>query len=259
VPAAVFVDVALGVAANAITALIGAAGFVFLPRALWRLGGAQRLGELHVYASYRPPELTRGADLPVMGVGQVQALAALMPSLVRSYGWRWRGAPSVSAARPGIEARELQGNIILLGGQSRNEATRKLLRECDIGVEQEHREATESGDVIRVRDQAGQWSTWLGGLNVEPTAVSITRDYGLIVRVPNPWDRDSKGRACLVFAGAHTWGTGAAAAFFVRQWWKPKWWARRGFVALIEVEVRDGLVVDSTCVFFRPISSRPSS
>lgn len=257
-------NVLLGILANKLTWVLSAGGatFVLLPRLLWQLGGAREQAQVKLYASHREPVLTRAQALPVVGVGQVQALAAILPSLVRVYGWRWRQPIALRPADATIAAPDLTGNVIMLGGQSRNGATRKLLTELghELGVQQRHGAPSVSGDCIRFRDGDGSWSDWLGGLEIDGTSKTVTEDYGLIMRVPNPWDQDESRRTCLVFAGVHTYGTFAAAQHFVRQWWKPMWWTRQGVIALVRVEVRDQHVTATERIFFRRVKlGKPSS
>jgi len=253
------VDVGLGRIADA---LVGAAivlvSVFVVPRQLWRLHGAQRSSPPRIVVSYRKPEETSAYPLPVTGKGQLDAVGALAPSLVRAYGWRWRQPLTIVPGAEGTEPRDLGGNLILLGGPMRNEATRMLFARCGerLGVRQEPYDEEVYGDRLLIRDDDGGWQTFGGTPRArDGTRGKVTEDYGLVVRMPNPWD-DDRRKQCLVFSGVHTYGTGAAAAYFVKQWRKPAWWARHGVLALVRVEVDSDHVVEIEELLFRRLGDR---
>jgi hypothetical protein len=138
-----------------------------------------------------------------------------------------------------------------LGGSSRNAVTRRFLeKRIDIlGVRQEHGNPRVSGDRLIVRNSNGGWEAF-GGLPLDGTIREVAEDFALIVRMPNPWDESGR-KQCVLFAGVHTYGTAAAARYFVRQWWKPVWWGRAGIMAVLRVEVEDGHVIGSRLIRFR--------
>jgi hypothetical protein len=222
-----------------------------IPRQLWRLRGAHRLERLKIFVSARNPELTRTYALPVVGLGQLQAIAAIAASLVRAYGWRWRDPLPVRAGDDTVTASDLAGNIVALGGASKNAVTRRLLKRRGdaLGLRQEHRDSELAGDRIFLRRRDGSWRPY-GGMAVTDGVQDVAEDYAVIVRLPNPWV-ESRGRQCLVFAGVYTFGTGAAARYFVRQWWKPMWWWPPGVVAVLRLEIEDGQVIQIERVAFR--------
>lgn len=249
-----FVEVV--VAVDALVATIGLLSVLVLSRKLWRLSGARRSDALKIFVSHREPEKTRAYPLPVTGVGQLLAVAAMTPSLVRTYGWRWREPFTVRPGTESMRAPDLGGNLILLGGVSRNKVTEKLLAKCgeEIGIGQRYGHPHLYGDRIFWRRDDGSWE----GIGGTPRPADngpgeVTTDYAMILRMPNPWDGDRR-RQCVVFAGVHTFATGEAARYFVRQWWKPKWWRRAGVAAVIRVEVVDGHAIHSQRIRFRRLS-----
>lgn len=157
-------------------------------RGLWQFAATQKLREVKLYASHREPERTRAQDLPVIGIGQVHAIAAVAPSLDRAYGLFQHDFLAMRPASFDIDAADLTGNVIIMGGQSRNGATRKLLAEVELGIEQTNGTPGISGDRFRVRRANGSWSRWLGGIPVDGEVHEIKEDYGFIVRIANPWD-----------------------------------------------------------------------
>lgn len=78
----------------------------------------------------------------------------------------------------------------------------------------------------------------------------ITRDYGVIVKAPNPWN--SKATVILLF-GASTHGTAAAATYFVekRRWRRPK-----HFTALVQVDVTGGYNGEPTLCALHALKER---
>jgi len=240
------------VAVDAVVATVGLLSILVLSRKLWRLRGARHPSALKIFVSHREPEKTRAYPLPVTGVGQLLAVAAMTPSLVRTYGWRWKEPFTIrpGTARP---ASDLGGNLILLGGVSRNKVTEKFLERCgeEIGVGQRYGDPDLYGDRILWRHDDDSWEC-IGGTPrpADGGHGEIRIDHALVLRMPNPWDDDPR-KQCVVFAGVHTYGTGAAAAYFVRQWWKPLWWHRQGVAAVIEVEVVDGHALRSKRIRFR--------
>ena len=246
--------------AGIVDAIAGAMVVLFsvfiVPRRLWRLHGAHRPGGLKIVVSYREPEETSAYALPVTGIGQLLAVGALASSLVRSYGWRWREPFTIKPGNGPVDPSNLSGNLILLGGTSRNEVTRAALNRCGeaIGVKQEFKDAELYGDRLFLREEDGSWTAF-GGTppSAEGEQGQIREDYALILRMRNPWDGDPR-KQCVIFSGVHTYGTAAAASYFVRQWWKPAWWRRAGIVALIRVKVDDGHVVGTERVLLRRLT-----
>jgi hypothetical protein len=203
--------------------------------------GVRRATDLAVYISFRRrPEETSVHRVPVVGLGQIGALACVIPSITRAYLRHNKDLPRILAAPPTLAMSQLLGNVVMIGGQSSNEATRRLLEhyEAILGVRQRHGDPQVSGDRFFFRSADGSWEP-IGGVPIDGTLHEIVEDYGLIVRVPNPWDPDRKTK-CLLFCGVMTYGTAAAAQYFVQQRWKPTWWTTRGLLILVRAKIYDG-------------------
>lgn len=184
------------------------------------------------------------------GVGQVRALAALAPSLRAAY--RKIDLAKVRMASEGM-AGDQRCDLISLGGIKNNRVTNAVQAElerryvlhgtsqndwlawrADDGTERHY---SAEGSVEERRDDDGTL--------VEDREVS--RDYGLVIKAPNPWNPKT---SVIVFAGSSTFGTTAAAQFFVEQ---RRWRRPRHFEALVEVSVRNGHVGDPECLEFEEL------
>jgi hypothetical protein len=199
--------------------------------------------------SHRGSEPTKSYDLPLTGAGQVLALGAVAPSIARSYGWRWRWRESftIVAAEKAPEHLPLGGNLIVLGGEWRNSVTKEIV-DClgsSIGVWQGHLDQPNRfGDILIVRQHDGEDKDFGGTPENSGGSRQLEKDFGLILRMPNPYDENRRNQ-CLIFAGVHTYGTAGAAMHFAKRRWDPRWWNwwRAGIVAVVEVEIRHGRVV----------------
>ncbi|WP_103501588.1 MULTISPECIES: hypothetical protein [Streptomyces] len=157
---------------------------------------------------------------PTTGVGQVRAMSLLVPRLARAYREVDLQQVSLSERLPG---RDLESDLLLLGGPKTNEITGRALAEIP-GLP-----LTVSGNVI----------TWDGSRHEGVVATErVVRDFGYVVRAPSPF---APGRRLVIVAGSHTFGTVAAA----------RWLAERGgdrdvpenVAVLVEAPVlRDGHV-----------------
>jgi hypothetical protein len=231
------------IASAGLLAVLGWLTLLGARRRLWRIGGDGDSRRLVVCVSERLPESTRSYDLRLVGYGQVQALAALVPSLSRSH--RRLVTPLVRVRMAGREISiiDLESNVVMLGGASRNTVTRNFLDHVrdDLGVDQRHADREFVGDRLLIRQNDGSWRA-VGGRPVDEANRDIQEDYGLVVRRRNPWDPSRDG-TCVLMAGVYTFGTAAAARYFADQAWNPRWWLRRDRVALLRVTVERGEVI----------------
>ncbi|MCH7727379.1 MAG: protein phosphatase 2C family protein [Planctomycetes bacterium] len=74
----------------------------------------------------------------------------------------------------------------------------------------------------------------------------VIKDYGLVIRIPNPFslDRNNASGTVCIFAGGHTYGTHGAAKWFTRTYAYTDHALenqQHGVVALIEFKVDDGV------------------
>lgn len=236
-------DAAGELLAIVVVTLVGYLGSWLPGRRLWRLGHPQRDRlQIRIYVSVRTPEDTGHYLLPVVGLGQVLAIGAIAPSLARGYRRLGSRLPSIVPATD-VSARDLTGNVLLLGGASHNSATRRLLERCEpsLGIRQIYGDANIAGDRLFIRQADQSWRA-LGGKPRDTGVGPITDDYALIIRTRNPWDND-RASTCVLFAGVHTYGTAAAAQYFAQQWWKPRWWFKREILMVIKVAVEDDHII----------------
>jgi hypothetical protein len=115
-------------------------------------------------------------------------------------------------------------DLISLGGAKNNEVTKDIL-EClreKIGLP-----GGSQGSTITWSGQDG-----LIAYEAETEDGAVKTDYGLIVRARSPF---RSGRSVVVLAGASTFGTTAAARFFVEHCRS----VRGPFVAIVKAPVRD--------------------
>ncbi len=160
---------------------------------------------------------------PVTGLGQVQALAVIMPSLSRAY-------PHIDVRRiqlsSSVTPDALENDLICLGGVKNNLITDHLL--------------TRLGPKLPfVLSPAA--IEWRGNephrFTGEMSGGVVKRDCGVIVQTPNPFARD---RQLVILAGLHTYGTIAAARHFVHEYARVSRWRDSNFAAVVETDVIDG-------------------
>jgi hypothetical protein len=162
---------------------------------------------------------------PATGIGQVQALALLMPSLRHAYSDLKIRNIHLSSD-PLFERRE--NDLICLGSPKNNLVTADVLTHLGAGCP-----VSMEGSSITWTDRAGSCSTYEG---VVKDGKVIT-DVGLIVRAINPF---KPSRTVIILAGSHTYGTTAAARYFCEELQSPFRRRPRAFAALVKAEVRDG-------------------
>lgn len=219
--------------AGVAAALGGVSGFLFkrardkVPaRALWRLHDPKTLS---IFVARSFLEHTGKYYREGTGVGQLRALAAISPSLQRAYG-RIDQKVLLSSDRVGDT---LERDVICLGGGKNNRVTVELLEEL-----RRH--------YSNVPTSAASAIKWFDGthdreLIAETRDEVIVKDYGLIVAGENPC---CAKRRAIVIAGASTYGTIAAARYFVDQGLT----SRDAAFAIVSAKVLDGHVLEPTLV-----------
>lgn len=156
-------------------------------RRMWRFTGRARI--VVVVATSALVD-TGKYQRPTTGLGQVRANALLMPLLNRTFRAADHEGVSFSSTVPGSY---LESDLLLVGGARSNEITRRAIESMP-GLP-----LTAPGNTIN-------WEgTLYEGRRAEGTVV---RDYGYVVRGPNPFAPD---RRIVIVAGSHTFGTVAAA------------------------------------------------
>lgn len=202
-------DIIVNLIANSIWAFLGVISvyiyrllFSILPtRRLWRI---KNPNELIICVSTSENTDTGEYNRPATGIGQVQALAYIFPSLNSAYsGIQIRNILlSEESLKDGMEK-----DLIVLGGPKNNQITRKIL------------------DKIRhlhCINQTENGIFWLAQPQPQlfkPEIINkiVVKDYGIILRMKNPCSRskNTNGNTICLFSGCHTYGTIAAARCFV--------------------------------------------
>lgn len=163
------------------------------------------------------------------GLGQARALGLLVPSLTRAYGDLDSNAVSLSVHTNGVSR---EGDLILLGGPKNNEVTREVLQ----------RMASRLPITIQTNgDEEILHNAAAGGVVVLPPAStpapSDSRpgyDYGYILRATNCFNAKT---SVTVFAGTHTYGTGAAVRYFLDNPKKFRALGNRQYAVVVKVRV----------------------
>lgn len=170
---------------------------------------------------------------PGTGVGQVRALGVITPSIMRAH----RSLPSraVQLEHENVWERIEHGDVVSIGGPKSNHVTRDILTQAlaGTGVGQDDARIVWDEDSYRGLISEGH----------------VRHDYGLVLRCPNPFNRV---RTAVVFSGSHTYGTTAAARWYVESRQSPRKLGRH-FVALVACKVRSGHVLDAGLVRSRAL------
>jgi len=183
--------------AAALTGLAGLARWLLtrrLPaRRVWRFESAAELS-LVLDTDYVD---TGRYQRPVSGLGQVRALSFLVPSLHLAYRDVDLEKLHLSAQLPGPAT---EHDLLVLGGPKTNETARRLL--------------TAMTDSLPFSSGDGK-ITWDGTVYEGDAADgTISRDLGLIIRAPNPFNPSSR---VVLLIGWSTYGTLAAARWLVTE------------------------------------------
>ncbi len=164
---------------------------------------------------------------PATGLGQVRALAMISPTLSEVTG-------ELDVNRVVFSDFHLhnflENNLVLLGGVKNNEITRLIMTKLCGGK-----------NLLSQKDSVITWGevNYEGKVNTEG---EIETDYGYFIRRKNPFG--TKGTVVVILAGAHTYGTLAAARWYVEESQKRGSAIRnhRYFEGLVEVNVVKGHV-----------------
>ena len=223
--------VALAVGGVATAAFGMARRYVFnrLPaRRLWRYTDT---GGFTLIVSSSGQVDTGKYSRPTTGLGQARAMSLVVPLLTRAYNNVDLEQVRLSASTPG---KDLEADLLVLGGAKTNEITGKLLEAIP------NLPFTAPGEVI----------TW-GSTEYEGIVDrdGVVRDYGYIVRAPNPFDPE---RRVVVLAGSHTFGTVAAARWLLLEGAKRS--VPADVAVLVEAEVlSDGHVAKPRLIHMSPV------
>lgn len=210
-------------------------------RRLWRLRQPKGLS---IVLSTSARVSTGTYDRPVTGLGPARALGLVAPSLVTAYRTLSENAVTLSEF---CDDRAREGDLILLGGPKNNAVTREALARLDRKL---------PITMKTVKDERILRRTDSGDELVQPASTpspSFGRsgaDYGFILRAPNCFD--SSG-TLTIFAGTHTYGTVAAARYFLDNAKEMrKLTKQKRFVILIRARVTAGEHVEHAEVYLGP-------
>jgi hypothetical protein len=183
------------------------------------------------------------------GVGQARALAVIAPSLRTAY--REVDFGKVLMSGEGI-GRDRRSDLITLGGAKNNLVTREIMNALSaryilpVPSPQEGLSwINEEGGRPKLYEADGGPTD--GDLSRDDR---IERDYGVIVKAPNPWNPKA---AVIVLYGASTHGTAAAASYFVERNVSDR---PEHFTALVAVDVTGGYNGEPTLLGLHPLQAR---
>jgi len=206
--------------------------FIFIvspTRRLWKIYSPKNL---IICASTSTKTDTGEYFRPATGIGQLRALAYCVESLAKVYDIKIQNILlSINQVQ-----KQIENDIILLGGPKNNEITRMFLDKIKY---------------LKVIDQNKGKIIWM--LNYPEIIFEgqiknkeVIKDYGLIVRMYNPFDSQRKTTICL-FSGSHTYGTIAAAKYFAYYYIKKMKFYKRKFkniIMIVECDIIDGYPID---------------
>lgn len=167
---------------------------------------------------------------PSTGIGELRALAIIAPSLNTAH--KNIKFKNIIMANEVLGER-INDDIILLGGPKHNRFAKKLL-ECikELSIVEQDEYALK----WQVKNQEDQMFAWPDGNG------KIHYDYGLIVRIENPFSSDNS--TVYLFSGQHTYGVIAAAIYFVENYVKIRNILKRNVVAVVRCDVIDDYPVN---------------
>lgn len=178
-------------------------------QSLWKIQKPHRLVVIVANSSRIP---TGEYLKPATGIGQVRALSCAFKSLIKAYDDI--DIRNIYLSTDHFQD-QLENDLILLGGPKNNEVAKDFL---DFLIRQQP--AKQLGSKVIWRENLdGKWSDekfdeYYGEVRDD----SVINDYGLIIRAQNVFSHDK--RTVVLFSGSHTYGTLAAAKYFVEKLYK---------------------------------------
>ncbi|MCR9129745.1 MAG: hypothetical protein NXI12_09495 [Alphaproteobacteria bacterium] len=166
-------------------------------RRLWRLGNPSDVAIC--VATSTATDTGRYTRLAT-GIGQVRALAEIHHSLKVAYGDAVDPALYMSESMP---AEALRKDLILIGGAKNNAAAARFID----AVKDQVGAAFDAEDPNLIIVDGTPYPA-------ETADGAVTRDYAMVIATENPF---CAGRRAFLFAGSHTYGTGAAGRLIREQ------------------------------------------
>lgn len=204
-------------------------------RRLWHL---KNPSDLVVCAANSTTTHTTAYNRPATGIGQVRALALALRSMHHAYR-RQLNIRNILLSTEHLQER-IENDLLILGGTKNNELATKYL---DLLGDEQPVMQIENTIYWRARQKNGQWSS-TGATEYTGTTASrqVVIDYGLIMRTFNPFT--SRDRTVIFLSGSHTYGTVAAAKYFVDDMPKKLRGLLKGgkknFVVLVSAQIVNG-------------------
>jgi hypothetical protein len=186
-------------------------------RRLWRLSNP---GDVTICVATSTATDTGRYTRLATGIGQVRALAEIHHSLKTAYGEAADPALYMSESMP---AEALRKDVIFVGGAKNSAAAARFIEAVkdQVGATFD----AEDPNLIIVDGKPYPTETIDG---------AVTRDYALVIATDNPF---CAGRRAFLFAGSHTYGTGAAGRLIREQLVRRFRFLPSRFVMLAEVTV----------------------
>lgn len=237
-----FYTITYSVIANAIWFVIGFLAVVLYKIVLdklpsKRLWGIRNPKNLIICASTSAMTDTGQYIRPSTGIGQLRSLGLIIPSLTTAY--KDIRIKNILLSTDQIGNR-IENDIILIGGPKTNGKTKDFLERmsdyCPVG---------QIDNIIHWKKK--------GFEEFEPILEdnTVKKDFGFIVRTNNPFSPDSNKTSLIILSGGHTYGTIAAARFFIeniyyqiRRFRK----TQKNYAKVIQCKVVDGVPVDIKCI-----------
>lgn len=175
-------------------------------QSLWQLKEPQSLVIVTANSSQTPTgEYLR----PATGIGQVRAMAYAISSLSKAY--NNIGMKNIHLSTDQIQDR-IEHDLIILGGPKNNQIARDFL---DLLVDVQPANQIGSKLIWKKHNDDSfsdeEHSEFYGEVHNE----SVRTDFGLIIRAQNVFSHDN--RTAILISGSHTYGTMAAAKYFVEK------------------------------------------
>ncbi|MGI4742602.1 MAG: hypothetical protein ACRYG7_46180 [Janthinobacterium lividum] len=146
------------------------------------------------------------------GVGQVKAFGFVVESLSVAYNVK---SQNVFMANEPIK-NKLHNDLLLLGGSKHNAYTEDFIEKIqELNIVNHYKKVMVWKKTLDNKDRVYEGKE---KLNEATQEMEVIKDYGLIIRMKNPYSYPNKERTICLFAGSHTYGTIAAAKFFTEEY-----------------------------------------
>jgi hypothetical protein len=177
-------------------------------QSLWQICKPQELVIITANSAKTP---TGEYMRPATGIGQVKALALVVNALSKAYSDI--NFKNIHLSTDQIYDR-LENDLIILGGPKNNQIALEFLE-----ILKDLQPGRQEGSVILWADSPlgapavdGTVEEFCGEVGNE----TVRSDYALLVRADNVFNND--GNSAFLFSGSHTYGTMAAAKYFVEKY-----------------------------------------